>query len=273
MKTRLVLLIDFSPYTETLIKFAKNWSKLTDAEILLLHQVYYSVPAMTDSDSRQRIINYEKTKALQQLNALASDNFKTPVKTSCKVIETAMTFTLPKILSGNYIDLIIMGTKVAGTFSKFFLGSTTLKVIEKLDFMTAAIPLNHQISTPEILTIATHYKFPLNKIDFNYLLKITEKFIESIQFVSVVTPDDDYNMAEKYLKNLYNDYKSVTDASYKLFEGDSVSLGLKNYVMNYPNTMLVVQKGSRAVSDHLFRKFIVHELINESSLPLIILPS
>ena len=273
MKTRLVLLIDFSPYTETLIKFAKKWCQLIDAEVLLIHQVYYTLPAMTDMENRQRIINYEKSKALEKLSTLAGDNFKTPVKTSCKVIESALTFTLPKILTGNYNDFIIVGTKGAGVFSKFLLGSTTIKVIEKLDYTTIVLPLSHHNNTPRNLTVATHYKFPLNKIDFSILLAVTESFIEAIQFISVKTPNDDFNKTEEYLKTLHNEYSNQSDVSYTIFEGDSVSGELKKYVKNTPDTLLVAQKGSRAISDHLFRKFIINELVNDSSWPLIIIPS
>lgn len=272
MKTRLVLLIDFSPYTETLIKFAQKWCQLIDAEILLVHQVYYTLPAMTDMESRQRIINYEKSKALEKLNLLARDNFKTSAKTSCKVIESALTFTLPKILTGNYNDFIIVGTKGAGLFSKFLLGSTTIKVIEKLNYTTIVLPLSHHNNTPKVLTVATHYKFPLNKIDFNIFLTVTEKFIEAIRFISVKTPNDDYNKTETYLKTLHDEYGNQIAASYKIFTGDSVSGELKNYIKKNPATLMVAQKGSRAISDHLFRKFIINELVNDSSLPLIILP-
>lgn len=273
MKTRLVLLIDFSHYTEILIKFAQKWCQSIDAEVLLVHQVYSTVPAMTDLESRQRIINYEKSKALEKLSSLAKDNFKTPVKTSCKVIESALTFTLPKILTGGYNDLIIVGTKGAGLFSNFLLGSTTIKVIEKLNYTTIVLPLNHHNKTPKVLTVATHYKFPLNKIDFNILLAVTEKFIEAIRFISVKTPNDDYNKTEEYLKRLHHEYNNQIDASYKIFAGDSVSGELKNYVKKIPNTLMVIQKGSRAISDHLFRKFIINELVNDSSLPLIVIPS
>lgn len=272
MKTRLVLLIDFSPYTETLIKFAQTWSQLIKAEVLLINQVYYTVPAMTDINSRQQIINYEKSKALTKLNSLASENFKSPVKTSCKVIESALTFTLPKLLTENYYDLIIAGTKGEGLFSKFILGSTTIKIIEKLNFTTIVLPLSYPNNTPKVLTVATHYKFPLNKIDFNILLTITKKFIETIQFISVKTPNDDFSKTEVYLKKLHSEFNNQVPSSYKIFTGDSVSDELKNYVKNNPDTLMVVQKGSRAISDHLFRKFIVNELVNDNSLPLITLP-
>lgn len=272
MKTRLVLLIDFSPYTETLIKFAKKWSQLADAEILLIHQIYYSLPAMTDLENRQRIINYEKNNALEKLNNLIRDNFESTARTSCKVIETALTFTLPKILTGNYNDFIIVGTKGAGLFSKFLLGSTTIKVIEKLNYTTIVLPLSHHNNTPKVLTVATHYKFPLNKIDFNIFLTVTEIFIEAIRFISVKTPNDDYNKNEEYLKALQNEYGNQIAASYKIFTGDSISDELKNYIKKNPDTLLVAQKGSRAISDHLFRRFIINELVNDSSLPLIILP-
>jgi hypothetical protein len=85
MKTRLVVLIDFSPQNEVIVKLAKRWSEIINAEILLIHQVTYIVPALADSESRMKIIQYEKGKAVAGLNKLIK-------KYSIEIIQLIMRF-------------------------------------------------------------------------------------------------------------------------------------------------------------------------------------
>jgi nucleotide-binding universal stress UspA family protein len=273
MKTKLIVLVDFSSYSETLIKLAKEWSGLSGAEIVLVHKINYALPAMTDSVSRNNILQYEKGKALTDLRSLASENRLPQDKTTYQVFETGLTSTLSKLQAGNYNDLIITGLKGGGgTLSKILFGSTTLQVIEELNKITIALPVILQNLTPKILTVATHYKFPLNKNAFEHFLKTSAAFAESIQFISVKSPDENYKKCHEYLLNLSQEFNHILPSSFELFEGVSALAEIKNFTSENPNTMVVVQKGSRSFSDYLFRKFFINELINNFSLPLIVLP-
>lgn len=272
MKTNLIVLVDFSSYSETLLKFAKKWSELTGAEIMLVHKVTYAIPALADSGSRKSIIQYEKEKALTSLRSLANDNHLPQAKTSYQVFETGLTSTLLKSMEGNYNDLILAGLKGGGTLSKILFGSTTLQVIEELNKITIALPVKLQNYAPKILTVATHYKFPLNKNTLKHFLKNYAVFAESIQFISIKSPDENYKKCHEYLLNLSQEFNHILPSSFELFEGVSALAEIKNFTSENPNTMVVVQKGSRSFSDYLFRKFFINELINNFSLPLIILP-
>jgi hypothetical protein len=116
MKTRLVVLIDFSPQNEVIVKLAKRWSEIINAEILLIHQVTYAVPALADSESRMKIIQYEKGKAIAELNKLIQKHFDKNNSVDYEIFEKNLIPSLKNMLGKNYQDIVMIGTERSGIF-------------------------------------------------------------------------------------------------------------------------------------------------------------
>lgn len=55
---------------------------------------------------------------------------------------------------------------------------------------------------------------------------------------------------------------------HRIYEGSNI----KDVINSKVDELLVVQKGSRLFSDHLFRKFMINELVYEGQTPMIVLP-
>ena len=272
MKTRLVVLIDFSPQTEVLLRLARKWSEIIKSEVLVIHQITYAVPAMADSESRRRIIIFEKNKALAELNILIKKYFDKNFPADVQIFEKGLTVSLNRLLGKEYKDLVIMGTEGTGIFKKYLMGSTALNLIDNLNFTVITVPPRYEAHTPQTLTVAVTYKYPLNRKLFNDFLNIVQDFIESVHFISVVTPDDNLKKTHEYLVNLNQECQHNIPCTYDLFEGESAFKEIRKFVYETPHTMLVVQKGSRSLTDHLFRKFLINELVHDSELPLIVIP-
>ena len=273
MKTRLVVLIDFSPQNEVIVKLAKRWSEIIKAEILLIHQVTYAVPALADSESRMKIIQYEKGKAIAELNKLIQKHFEKNDSVNYEIFEKNLIPSLKNLLGKNYQDIVMIGTERSGIFTKYFMGSTALKIIDDLNCQTIAVPPDFETHFPQTLTVAVTQKYPLNRIAFNNFLGVIKNFIEQVHFISIITPDENVKKSHEYLLNLTQECQHKIPCTYDIFEGESAFKEIKKFVQENPNTMLVVQKGSRTISDHLFRKFFINDLVHDNSLPLIIIPS
>ena len=274
METRLIVLLDFSPQTETILKLVKQWSGIINTEILLIHQVTYAVPALADSKSRLKIIRFEKGKAIAELNKLIVRYFgKKNKKVDYEIFENNLVNSLKYRIGKNYNDIVILGTKGAGIFKKYFMGSTALKVIDNLNCLIVTVPPFYEAHLPQTLTVSVTHKYPLNRNAFNTFLTTVQEFIELVHFISIITPEDNLKKSHEYLLNLSQECQHNIPCAYDSFEGESAFKEIRKFVHENPNTMLVVQKGSRNLTDHLFRKFLINELIHDSSLPLIIIPT
>jgi nucleotide-binding universal stress UspA family protein len=272
MKTRLIVLIDFSPYSETLLHLANEWGKLLHAHLLIMHQVPGLVPALADRESRRHIIEFEKEKATARLMDLVHNIVSDTLMVTYHVSEKSLLVSLSKILKQRHEDLLLMGLKGTNTLKKLLIGSTVTKVVEYLNHITVAVPVHVGHFIPEKLIVAVSERYPLNEEAFGFMVHSFKGRIVHIEFVAVVAPEEDAKVSSDYLEHLCARYQSEAHSTFKIFKGESAFKEIKAYVQQEQCSMLVVQKGSRSFSDQLFRKFLINELVHDGSMPLIIIP-
>lgn len=272
MKKRIIALIDFSLYSENLIKLAGSLSNAIEAEIILIHQVQVIVPALADMNSRRELIEFEKSDALRNLKQISRKIIPSEKKISFLITERPLSIVLPEIGSRDSDDLILVGLKGTGILKKIFIGSTTLKIIENLAITTIAVPVKTYNLQLERLVIATNYKFPLNRTSLDNLLRNFSGTVNEVLFISVITSDDDDIETLKNLQEIHEYYKGRITSGFRIFEGKLAFEKIKSFMKGDNRSFLVVQKGSRAINDQVFRKFLINDLVYHGSIPLVILP-
>jgi nucleotide-binding universal stress UspA family protein len=271
MKTRIILLTDFSPQSENLLAFAGKWAESIGADLLLVHQVPGMVPALADNTSRSQIIGFEKEQAMQKLKELASQIEPSAASLDYWVSEKPISVLLQELLQQDFDDLILLGLKGTGLLKQTFLGSNATKVIEEVNAITLAIPLKKVIQ-PHALTVAVSYKYPLNEAAFGKLLAMLKQEIKVIEFITIVTASDVEAESVQYLAGLHERFQSLIPSSIRVFRGGNALSEIKAHLRHHQDRMLVVQKGSRTLSDKFFRRFLIHDLVHDASMPLLVLP-
>ena len=111
MKKRVVALIDFSPYSDNLMKLATSLAGEMKAKILLIHQIPGIVPALADNNSRREIIEVEKSDALEQLKAISREIIPANQSVNYLVTQRELSILLPEIGSRDSDDIILVGLK------------------------------------------------------------------------------------------------------------------------------------------------------------------
>ena len=273
MKKRIITLIDFSTYSENLLKFTDNLADITKSDILLIHQIPGLVPALSDDNSRKEIIDIEKGEALKKLKNLAKETISPQKNIKYLVTQKPLILLLPELGTKDSDDLVLAGLKGTGILKKIFLGSTISKIIDDLNLVTIAVPLRAENLKPEKLIIGISYRYPLNKSGLDHLLRTLEGSVKELEFISVITPDDNENDTIKHIKQLSEVYRlKIPNTNYKIFSGKNAFEEIKDFMPGDTKTFLVLQKGTRSLNDQVFRKFVVNDLIYHGAVPLIILP-
>jgi len=272
MKNRFIVLIDFSPYSEPLLRFAYDWGKRIDAEIVLVHNTIVLSPVMSPRESKIELINIANSNALQRLKECAEAVLPKGTPFERIVSEIELVIQLRQLLQEPFNNLVFLGIKGTGLLKKIFIGSQAVNVIDSIDNLIVAVPKNAGCCPHESIHVAVQKNYPLNIIDFNKFLNFTGDEINRIAFFSVVTPDDDLVSTENYLKELAGLYSDKRDISYRIYEGNSAFEDLKGIILKKKDEYIVVQRGSRTFLDQMFRKFLINELVYEGDTPLIILP-
>lgn len=267
-KNRIITLIDFSDNSETLIKFSSEFSRIIDSTVVFVHKVAGLFPALADADIKKQIIDIEKEEALDQLKALTKKYFFRDG--DFLVSEKAILTILEELKNEQFFDWVFVGLQGKGLLKQIFIGSTALKVIENAELLTVAVPIQKEIFIPQKLIVAVYHKFPINIAQFNILLANLSEQIKEIEFISVITEHDDEDASIKYLLHLrlmYSEYHAVMNP----FRGKDAFSEITDHMAIKTDAFLVVQQGSRAISDSLFRKFFINDLVYSNSIPLIIL--
>jgi nucleotide-binding universal stress UspA family protein len=278
-RTRLIALIDFSLYSHALLELAGRWCKIAQADLLLMHEVVGLVPGMADKNSKNEIITSETAETQAKLEKLAQARIQDPINIKYHISGSNLLLSLEEVLKEGYNDYILIGIKGTGMLKRILMGSTATKIIEELNHITVAVP-DKLCSAPNKLCnllpkkiiVPISNKYPLNENAFTNFLNTFNPAIEAIEFVSVINSDDDEEKSKEYLISLTQQYNKPVASKYSIFKGNDVFEKLKAHVQQESDTILVVQKGSRSLTDQLFRKYLINQLVHDGSIPLVILP-
>lgn len=272
MKKRFIILIDLSEYSGNLLKYACDWSKQVMAELLLVHHTIVVAPVFTDNESKTSLATHTNEEALHKLQALARETIPPSINVSFFVSETNLLLTLPRLLAEPYEHLIFVGLKGTGLLKKIFIGSIALQVIDNTNHTIVAMPKEICTFSHEKIFVAVTKKHPLNIVELNNFLKFIKKENTSITFFYLSKPNEKTKKMEKYLNDLSALFADRFTTSIALYEGSDPFSDVKEVINNKIDEILVVQKGSRLLTDQLFRKFLINELVYEGQTPLVVLP-
>ncbi len=272
MKKRFLVLIDFSPGSADLLRYAYDWSRVVHAEILLVHHTTLLLPLFTEHDNKLALKKMAKDEALEKLKKFAKETLSDTTRIQYLVSEAPLLSVLSKALKEPFEHLVFLGLKGAGVLKKIFIGSTAIRVIENTPAIVAAIPLHVERFSAEKIYVAINDRNLLNIIGFNRFLQFIENKTGQLIFFSLTKPEDDITSVERYLQDLRDMYKNTRDTSYEIYSGANLFENIKSVINNKTAELLVLQKGSRLLSDHYFRKFVINELVYDGETPLIVLP-
>ena len=209
---------------------------------------------------------------MHELKNLAKELISPTVKVSFSVSENHLQITLPKLLEEPFDNLIFAGIKGTGLLKKIFLGSVALEVIDSTKNIIVAIPKEIDTYSHKNIFVAVTEKHRLNLLELNKFLNFIDSENTSITFFYLAKPNEKTKNIEKYLTDLTVFFAGRFNANFAVYEGSNTFTDIKEIINNKIDEILIVQKGSRLLTDQLFRKFLINELVYEGQTPLIVLP-
>lgn len=272
MKKRFILLIDFSEYSGNLIKYACDWSKRTNAEILLVHQTIILSPGLSDYGSKKSMTEHTNEEAMKNLKGLAKELIPPSIKVTYLVSESNLQLTISELLTEPFKNLIFLGLKGTGLLKKIFIGSVAIQVIENIQNIVVAMPKEITTFSHEAIFVGVTEKHSLNISELNNFLKFFDKGTTNITFFYLSKPNEKTTGIEKQLSNLCELFADRFNTGFAIYGGNDPFNDIKKVINNKTTELLVIQKGSRLLTDRLFRKFLINELVYEGLTPLIVLP-
>lgn len=269
MRTKIYTLIDFSPYSETLLKACNEWAELFKAELIAIHEISFSSPAMSNKEARNQILLSEKESHLEKLKNYCTPIIKENISINYEVTEKSVVEHIKKIASPYKKNIVLVGMKGANYLKEVFLGSTTKKVINEVNEIIITLPKEINNFKPEKLIISINPEIKINLLKLKDFVTLFSKSIKNIEFVSFCEDIED-NLK---LLSIEKDIKAILGDSFNYKEKSFDSLEqLKTYTMSDKKAMLLFQRGSRKTFDDLFRSFYINKFIEGASAPVVVIP-
>ncbi|MEQ8555099.1 MAG: universal stress protein [Cyclobacteriaceae bacterium] len=266
-KNRIILPVDFSEYSENQTEFAFRISDMIEAKIIFVHSIGEIASTMDDQQAREEITRTETEEALAELRKLAKGRVD---EDSFLVSSKPILSTLEELSDESYFDWVLAGLKGTGVLKQILIGSTTISIIDETNMLTMAVPSLTPMAMPEKLLVGIQPRFALNKQQLNIVLTSLKSEIKYLEFFTVLKEDEDETEARSLLQSLQKAYKAH-HPEIQLFKGDDTLSLLQRRMENNPDSFLILQQGSRLITDRLFRKFTINELVYSGKTPLIVL--
>lgn len=272
MEKRFIVLIDFSEYSDDLLRYAYDWSMKTGAGLVLAHQTAVMSPAMADAATRVALTQVTNAEALARLERFAREILPDDVKIDYVASDQPIKKVFTKIREESSDFLVLMGLKGTGKLKQIFLGSFVIDVIDQADAIVVAMPRNVTRFLSEKIYVAVHSKHQLNTKALDTLLNFTKGQVREVSFFYMADTKIDLQDLEQYLAQLADEYKDRAKTDYSLYHGENVYDSIRKIINNQTTELLVIQRGSESLTHQPFRRFIINELVYEGKTPLVVLP-
>ncbi|WP_439484043.1 hypothetical protein [Cyclobacterium plantarum] len=267
---KLIVLIDFSPYTPTIIKVAYEWQNSYGVSLQFINQIPGLVPTLANSPGKEQVIAFEKQEADKKFSEELMKLALPREKAEFLAIDSSIIHFLENETSLD--DILLLGLKGTGFLKKFLIGSTATNIINHLNRLIIALPKSIEQALPKRLALASHANFPFNEPALTQLLNTIGNSIGEIELLTILSETDDKTESEVYLNALKEKLDDKYQCLVKIYEGTDAFKVIKKRYSEFPDDYLVLQKGSRTLNDKLFRHFFINDLVHEGATPLIILP-
>jgi hypothetical protein len=272
MKKRFIVFVDFSVFSANLLKYAYSWAVQTEASVLLVHHLDLTFPAFTDAETRKAMAEDLLADTQAKMQIMVQTELPEGAMVQVQVITQPLKIALKQLLNSSFETLFFVGQKGTGPLKQLFIGSMALELIENSPKTVAAIPKDINHFTQKKLYVGVTEKYPLNTEALGRLLKLFPKQALHLTFFFLAKTGEASPNMQEMLEQLACDFAHMAQTDYQVYEGESAFSAIKQIVQHTHEEMLVLQKGSRLLTDKLFRKFLINELVYEGAVPMLVLP-
>lgn len=268
---------DFSETAHNAFEYCLHIAEALDARITLLH-VYYNSPVDTrfiPADFIQSIKEEKVEKALELISTYqqeAKDNCNKKVEVRPILESGYATDVIVRLSKELDIDMIIMGTLGAESYSEKILGSVTAKVIERAKCPVLAVPSMAKYSPIHHIMYAANF----DQTDFSaidQLLDLAEPLGARLSCTHIHTDNQYWDKVEmSFLEKLYQTEIQEDKVAFYISNSTNVINGIQHFINNHKVDILTMVTKERDILERIYGdKSITREMALYTDVPLLAL--
>jgi nucleotide-binding universal stress UspA family protein len=252
---------DFSENSNNAIEYAVEMAKVTISKIVLLHVLDLH------AEEQQRLIAGRKL-------AVISDTLKTEypeISCSTEIMKGEVVETILIAAENHNPGLIIMETEGATNFTRLFLGTKTIMVIEKTTCPVLSLPANFAFHKPQRMIFCTNFSRDDIKGAVQFVM-IAKMFNAEVIIAHVLVEperkDIDTSLVSVFSRevSILTDYEKI---KYKVLDDNTVTMGLDQLILDTNADMIALSTRKRGLLQQFFNPGITKKLSLHSNIPLL----
>ena len=259
---------DFSRNAESALKYALGLAKDFSSRLIILHSYRLLQTAVPSVDQSPFSIKNQWDKdTWEKFRELENNVIKgSGVDYEFEVDVGFASDAIISSVESNNVNLVVRGSVGAGAMSQV-LGSTTLKIVDKVNCPVMMVPLDATYSPINKVTFAYDNKKIKEPAQISLLIDYVKSFNSKLEVLNI---QSEHGVMENKVKDLDNQLKG-TDYQLTTIRNDSIAEGILNYLKGKSTDLLVALRRDHSIMEKFFRYSITRKLVLHSELPLLVL--
>ncbi|MEP2935939.1 MAG: universal stress protein [Gilvibacter sp.] len=278
MKTKILVLTDFSKNAYTALNYAIELFKQSSCEFYILNAFTPST-YVSDNILATQLGNHDlealkqtSKKGLETLEQLISSRDKDPDHSFTYVSEFDFVHkAVVKAVQKYNIDLIVMGTHGESDSSQALFGSITVSIMNKVrDCTTLVVPKGHIYEPLKEVVFLSSYRTPYKSLELRPLLTIAARHKAHLSVLHVSKDEEQQDQHHEIKDALSHKLQDLSPSFYEI-NGVSLPDALQCFVQIKESDMIAFVNKKHHFFENLFSPSMVKDLAKHAQVPILCL--
>ena len=278
--TRILVPTDFSENAYGALLYATRLFKNQKCQFYILNTFEVKTPVLTGRmDTSKGETLYKKLSAkskeglAETCHSITRDTEDFNHSFEGLSVSKDLTETMKKTIINKNIDLVVMGTKGASGLASVFMGSNTVKTIQRIhDCPVLVIPDNYVYEKPEQIAFPTDFKRFYLENDLKPLIDIADLHDSYIRIFHI-NEEERFNEIQEHnygmLKKQLDDFEH---SIHWVAKGKQKTRLIQEFIEQLSIDMLVMVNYKHSLSENITHEPVIRRIGFHPSVPFLVIP-
>ena len=177
--------------------------------------------------------------------------------------------TIKKVAKDQRMDLVVLGSR-GSSFGDALYGSTTTKLIRRIDRPMLVVPGEYKCRTPKRIILATD----LIQIDdlnvLDAMMAIARKFDAEVVIVNVTGSEEHQKVKQALTRLNFNNHFNGIRSRFEVVDNKDIVAGIREYVHRQQADLLVLFPKRYPRFINMFHRSITRNFVKHSDIPVLV---
>ncbi len=278
---RILVPTDFSDNAYSALFYATRLFQNQDCQFYILNTFDVNTPVLTSRIDTtkgdllyQQLSNESQDKLTETFHAIVRDTDEFNHTFETISVSKDLSETINKKIKSNDIDLVVMGTKGASGIKEIFIGSNTVKVIQKIKSCPVlSVPNEFDFEKPVEIAFATDFRRFYSKEELTPLLEIVSLFDSNIRIMHIHEDEKLDEVQEHNFKKLKEHFKGFEYSVHWVSQFNHKAEVINTFIDKMNINMLTMLRYRYSLIESMTHASVVKKVGFRATIPFLVIPT